>query len=100
MMVCRVTTGADPQPPNVYLYTFGPPNFTGSRTSSVCLGEGSIDMPSTETVTPSATPKAPGYRKQKRKGKPALAFVEIDRQRTYLGPYNSAASRAKHAAIV
>ena len=44
--------------------------------------------------------KYPGYRKQQRKGKPALAFVELNKRRHYLGEYNSPDSHRRYAAIV
>jgi hypothetical protein len=39
-----------------------------------------------------ATIAAPGYRKQKRRGKTALAFVELNGRRRYLGDFGTPGS--------
>ena len=46
------------------------------------------------------TTKAPGYRRQKRKGKHDLAFVELNGKRHYLGPYDDPASRSEYHRLV
>ena len=45
-------------------------------------------------------PQHPAYRKQKRKGKSALAFVEIKGVRRYLGEFNSAPSHQKFKQVI
>jgi hypothetical protein len=44
--------------------------------------------------------KRPGYRKQKRRGKSALAFVEINGSRRYLGEHRTPESLQKYAALI
>jgi integrase len=46
------------------------------------------------------TVRTPGYRRQRRKGKPDLAFVEFDGQRHYLGTYDTPDSRRRYATII
>ena len=42
----------------------------------------------------------PTYRRQRRKGKPDLAFVELDGRRRYLGEYGSDESREQYGRLV
>ena len=44
--------------------------------------------------------KQPAYRKQKRQGKPALAFAEIKGVRRYLGVFNSPESHQQYKQLV
>lgn len=44
--------------------------------------------------------RTPGYRRQKRRGKPALAFVEINGTRRYLGEYGTAESHRRYDALL
>lgn len=42
----------------------------------------------------------PKYRKQKRRGRPDLAFIEIDGSRTYVGEFGSEKSRDEYARLI
>lgn len=47
--------------------------------------------------TPSTTPfRKPTYRRQHREGRPDLAFIEVNRRRTYLGEYDTPQSHERY----
>jgi len=51
-------------------------------------------------VNPNKTKQAPSYRRQKRKGRPDLAFVLLAGQRHYLGEHGSPESREQYVRLI
>lgn len=48
----------------------------------------------------SKSKRTPQYRRQKRKGRPDLAFVEFAGQRMYIGEFGTVESRANYVRII